>query len=546
MAKIRKLGQSISTKDWMKYHPYDHFSSYDAYYLKLAKAVFDYLNDGKGAFRGVFQRDDLKEAAIIVTCHFEDFISQIGLWPALVRKHEELYGQPLPFYDSEDYDRDYLNPQDFAYLLWHQLGKLAQKTLDPYGAPLLAAADYCYDFFESRIDQAPATDFYESWLDLSSDTYFFELKNRLIWMAFHNYLLAPEFNRAMRGSIENFFEEETKITESMDPGKLIYGLREDYLLKKNSSFCALTVPEWLAEVARCPDDLRADIRRLNQRVQGIFLFEGNDEAHYHYQFVHSGRSFAIHRESFELDLSRMRAGAHVALFGIVNWQNEWWLSGTYMEWGQAGNDLDELRIDPQHANFYGWTEAQQQHIRDLTGDMEAAFIHYFGKRLTFFFDEKALAKAMQDHNAWWNEHRAKKRAPTASSSRYEQLYQRRSSGFDELNLGGGAVAAFFTPGEGVMISSLIPQVIEQLQRDALSEADSQQLFYTFFHEFELPLARYIAEHYPIHHLQFPLVPGADFVVQHFDFFLRYYHPGSFGETLPKLSLLPMEDDNIRF
>ena len=55
--------------------------------------------------------------SIIAASYFEDFVNDIGLWSALVRKHEELFGWALPFYDLSDYDKDYLNPQDFEFFL---------------------------------------------------------------------------------------------------------------------------------------------------------------------------------------------------------------------------------------------------------------------------------------------------------------------------------------------------------------------------------------------------------------------------------------------
>jgi hypothetical protein len=540
MSKSRKFGQSLITKDWMKYRPYDEFSSYDGYYLRQANAIFEFLNKPGREFRDIFHRDQLKEMAIIITCHFEDFISEIGLWRAVVRKHEDLYGKPLPFYDPEDYDPEYLNPQDFAYLIWHQLGRISQKTLDPYAGVLLDAADYCYEFFEKRIDQAPATDFYDDWLDLSSDTYFFDLKRRLIWMTFGNYLIGPEFNRAIKEDIEEFFEESTELVERFDPGKLMYAMQDDFLYKKSSSCCAMTAPDWLAEVARCPEKLRPDIRRLFQRVQGTFLYEGCDDRYYYFQFIRSGRSFPIRRESADIDVAELKAGASVAGFGIVNWCGEWWLSGIFMGGKESPKDLDQLRADPKGANFYGWTEAQQQQLREMTAEMEEAFISYFGDRLVFFPNEKALAEAMQAHNTWWNEHKAKKPEPGQPKSRYEELNEQRFTGYEDLDMGGGAVAAFFSPGEGVMMSTLIPEIIDLLQKEVLTKDENRELFYTFFHEFSPALAHYIAEHYPTDKLRFPMGGGPDFVEEHFDFFLRYYNPGDFRETVPNMTLLPEE------
>lgn len=535
----RKLGQSLTTKDWMKYRPYDTFLGYDGYYLKLAKSVFVYLNAPQRQFRELLNREDLKEMAILLTCHFEDFISNIGLWDAFRGKNKELYGRFLPFYELEDYDPDYLNPEDFAYLLWHHLGKLGRKTINPYGAAILEAADYCYQFFEQRIDQAPATDFYVEWLELSANMDFFAVKLRLVWLATSNYLIAPAFNRELQKQIKEYFEEATEMSRQIDPGIMIYGIREDFLLKERSAWCALNVPEWLAEVARCSDGLREDIRRLSQRVRGTFLHHEYDDQYYQVEFITSGRKFAVCRESVSINVSELELGRVVAYFGIVRWQNKWWLSGSYMQWPSTDMDLDELRFDRDYVSFYGWEEAQQQQLREMAQDMEAAFLSYFGKRLVFFETDKALAKALQAHHDWWNEEKAKKGKPSELTSRYLEKFKEKPSGFDKLDLGNAKAAAFYSPKQGIMMSGLIPKVVALLEKDVLSTEESHELFYSFFLEFESPLAYYIAEHYSIINLSHPLVLGIpDFIRDHFDFFLRYYNPQGFNEALPNVSLLP--------
>jgi len=42
--------------------------------------------------------------------------------------------------------------------LKYQLGKIAQKPLDPYSPGLELAANFFYQFFEERIEDAPGTE----------------------------------------------------------------------------------------------------------------------------------------------------------------------------------------------------------------------------------------------------------------------------------------------------------------------------------------------------------------------------------------------------
>ncbi len=99
--RSKTFSKGLVITDWMKYRPYKIPSTYDGYYLKLANSALAYLDRQEAGFKGAFRREHLKELAILITCHFEDFISEIGLWRALVRKHQQLYGKYLTLYGLE-------------------------------------------------------------------------------------------------------------------------------------------------------------------------------------------------------------------------------------------------------------------------------------------------------------------------------------------------------------------------------------------------------------------------------------------------------------
>lgn len=538
MSKRALSIHAVTTKDWMKYRPYDRFSSYDGYYLRQANAVFQMLNHPDTGFRPHFQRDHLVELAVLCTSYFEDFINDIGLWRALVRKHQELYGYPVPFYHEEAYDPEYLNPQDFAYLIWHHLGKMANKTLAPYSSALQLIAHQCYEHFEERIEEAPATDFYERWLKIGPDTPFFDLKRRLQWMAFDNYLLGPEFSQALLATLKEMTAKDSEIIRTMDPGKLAYALEDEYLYIKCSSWCAMATPDWLAEVAQYPDGFGPNIRRLAQRVYGTFVYEGFDDRYYHFRFIRSKRLFPIRRDSVSLDPKRMKPGEEAGLFGIVNWCGDWWLSGTYLSWRVSDKQIEKGRHDPTGINFYGWTEAEQGQIRERSAEMEAAFIEYFGDRLVLFPDQKTMTAALEAQQAWWNEKKASPAAPgTAASTRSKQLAE-QSAGFKNLKLADRrGVAVFFEPGKGMLISPVVPEIIRLLQAGELAPPESDPLFHTFFRECGPPLARLLIERYSGKNLRHPFQNDPDFVAEHVEFFLRYYDPDGFREVTPNLTLV---------
>ncbi len=541
--KSRLSIAALVPQDWMNYHPNRRFEVYDSFYLKLANRLFEHVNGAETSLRSTFQRDDLKELAIVLTCHFEDFINDIGLWKAFVRGNQDLYNRPLPFYDLEGYDPEYLNPQDFAYFIWHFLSKAAHKSILPTAPPVLLAAQYCYDLFEAQIESAPdKSDYYRQWLTIGEQTPFFEVKQRLQWMAFGNYLLGPEINRAVKQAMLEIVEQNPDITERVDPGKLLYMLQDDFLYKRSSTWLARTTPEWLAEVAHCSQPVAAAIKGLVQKVTGNFQYESADEGHYYYRYIRSNRLFPVHRKAIDLPLSKMQPG-EMSIFNLVKWRDDWWLSGAQVAVGIPSKaELDKIRINPEGVNFYSWTEDQQASIRELADEQEAEFLEFFGTRLVFFANKKAMQTALTAYQNYHNDRKAETSTPEleARMAHYGAILAEiaKEKNLTETFGAHQGMAVFYEPGEGVIISPALAEICKHLEKPALTKPESDALFYTFFKECTPAQARYVLEKYSARNLRFPL--GDLDVEGNLDFWLRFYHPSAFREVLPNMSLLPEE------
>ena len=539
--KRRLSTAALAPYDWMIYHPYSRFEPYDGFYLKSANRLFEYLHTPEGWFRSVFQREHLKELAIVLTCHFEDFINDIGLWKAFVRGNRNLYGRALPFYDLEDYDPEYLNPQDFAYLAWHFLSKAAHKSLLPEGDPIRMLGQYCYDLFEVQIEEAPdKSEFYQQWLTIDDQTPFFDVKARLDWMAFHNYLVAPEFERQIKTEITETMQERRSLWQEIDPAKLLYLLQDDFFYKRSSSWLAYTTPEWLAEVAHCPDPLRPAIRRLFERVTGHFLYEGAEERYYHFRYIRTNQLFHVHRKSVDLKIERMQPG-ELGIFNLVNWCGDWWLSGTYMGGiTLSKEELAEMRINTQGAIFYGWTEAEQLKLRALTAEAEAVFLEFFGERLVFFANEKEMQAALKAQQLYHNDRKAIHPTPESEArlDRYAAILEKSNTAlgkgpFFEENQ---RIAVFFEPGTGVLMSPMLAEICKFLQKENISKREADELFYTFFKDCSPAQVHYLLQKYSERNIRHPL--GQVDVAGNLEFWMRFYNPGDFREVLPNMTLLP--------
>lgn len=340
------------------------------YYLRLSNRVFEALN-ASDFLRGIIAREHTVELAVELASWFEDYANEIGLWATFVRKNKELHGYELPFYNLDDYDPDDMNPEDIAYLVWHFCCNATNKIFSPDNADLLKMADALLETFDEVLDEAPGTDFYDDFLHIAPDIYFFNLKSKLYWLAFQCYLTAPEMRREMDEAVRKLLEEKNDLLRAYDdPNKLIYTMQDDYLYKKCSSFLAFTMPDWLAEVARCPDDsLHDDIRKLSRRVLGEFVYEAYEGDYYKFRYLHTKRLFLVQQES--VTLKGISLG-ELVLTSIVEWRGEWWVTGTIANLGNAEFALKNTnkKFDPSTVSFYAWPEEQQQVLRDTASNME--------------------------------------------------------------------------------------------------------------------------------------------------------------------------------
>ena len=117
--KRRTSADKVYIKDWMTFKPYDVHTSYDLHYLKIANDIYEGILVVKNKKVFAFDIPAPKMLACIIPSYYEDYVSEIGIWKAFTSDNEELYGYYLPFYESEEYDPDYINPKDIAYLIWH-------------------------------------------------------------------------------------------------------------------------------------------------------------------------------------------------------------------------------------------------------------------------------------------------------------------------------------------------------------------------------------------------------------------------------------------
>jgi hypothetical protein len=254
--KKNKLQNSLYQSDWMNYHPFHIVCKSDYYYIKLSNKI---LNEIETIFKGdKFSSEVKRKMAVTVTAYFEDVISQLGLWKALLAIYKAKFNKILPFFDmsDEDYFEDEINQKDIQFLIWCIL----QRDNIDYGDdevfinpenPLIELVAFAtYAILDSEYETAPENiELYNLIHTADLPNNFFLFRELLSWLHYDSYLsmsypteaYESEKQTLNNSGTDNFIRENKRIVE--------YTIRKVNIFSKNSTPFAIKTAEWMAEIA---------------------------------------------------------------------------------------------------------------------------------------------------------------------------------------------------------------------------------------------------------------------------------------------------------
>ncbi len=535
----RIFGRKISTKDWLKLKPYDTFKTYDQYYVRQAEKVYAILQKFKHRFQNFgFEKQDYSELACVLTSHFEDFINEIGIWFHFQQVNKELYDYPLPFYGLQNYEEDYLNPEDFSYLVWHYASKKGRIHLAPDDPFILEIGQALYDLFEPLIDEAPTTDFYDLYFTIPDDILFFELKSRLKWFSFQSYPLINEFSIDLKRRLDKFLEgREAHFMDNKD--SYAYAMEDDYIYNKRSGYSALSTLEWFCGVANCSSDTQLDILQMSKRIMSQFLFEKEEGNYWVFKEMYTDRLFSMRKESVNLPRYARIKGQMQAMT-IVPWKEAWWMSGTMMSLGEIpAYKLERMKQEIHNTPFYAYTEEQQTTLYQNTESMYLLFLEYFGTPIVLFEKNNELQKAMKVFGDFCNERQvtdkeAAKKAKEKYDSRYKNLADDKKIENLQFDAPKG-VGLIFLPMVGNIIAPNLGEIISLMKAPSINREDTLLLYRTLFSEkAHYFVTNYLLNHYPTHNLKYPIPSSQIDVVKEAHFLNRFLNPNDFGVAIPNI------------
>ncbi len=383
--KRNKLNDRIYIQQWLELKPYDKQVSTDFYYLKLSNEVKNAIITNKQSFVLLIYLDaeKINILSCFLTSYFEDIISGTNIWNTFVKQHTELYHKPLPFFNIEEYYEEEVNLQDVCFLIWYFLNTIQRdKFIAPFNNFIFETATKVYDVFDAAWDYAPENETLKTFYTLGyKETDFYKARNLIDTILFKTYLFYPDTLLDLRDA-EMEIVEEDGYNENLV--SLLNENRDYSLHNAHTRILSLNGKEWVSKILGKNHPLYNDYQNISRKIQGSFLYKGQDDKDIFIEHIASGKKFNLTKKSFDHSNALNEIDTFLYI-GIVQWCDEWWFSGVYFQTEfNADLVLDEKKsiesrmvvdfLDHREKNVDEFLKKQFNAFMDFTNGSEITFI----------------------------------------------------------------------------------------------------------------------------------------------------------------------------
>ena len=93
----------ILLEDWQEIKPYNKTAKSDLYFLGISNEINDkiYEKEFHIPLQNFIREEGISLFCMFLTSYLEDIISGSEVWNSFIKKHNDLYGKALPFYETD-------------------------------------------------------------------------------------------------------------------------------------------------------------------------------------------------------------------------------------------------------------------------------------------------------------------------------------------------------------------------------------------------------------------------------------------------------------
>lgn len=532
--KEKRFGKNkIFIKDWLEFKPYKIGKKYDSYYVKMANRVLELLEGEKAVFdRWESDKKSNRVLACVLTNYFEDFINDIGVWRVFTKKNEELYGAPLPFYRlSDDYDVDYINPEDFTFLIWYFVTIELEQDCGPYHFVLIDLGNKLYDLFEPEIDNAPTTTFYEKYFDIKEDIGFYDFHEKLLFIGGESYLTKVFFAYKLKLLLQVAMEGMPELLDySLGIEMMFSDFMDNHLVNGKTNFSAISAGEWIAGINGVDHSIIDFVSELRM-FSGLFFVESQNDLEYQVRYLLNNK---VYRVLTELE-NKLKVDSVFEL-KLVFWNKKWYVLGPIFE---SNFDLEEVtkierkKIESEYPTYnLSFSSEKFEEIKEMADRLYTMFLDFFKKDIVFFDTPIQLLENIEAFRQSYKEQYG-----LEAETDFKQYINYIKQSF---NIGGQknipkatqyGVALFFIEGVGFFESFELVNLCQEeciayfkylLEKEELDDKEEIDLYLITVNLNSKISAKMLAE-YPMKNIKYPVKDSVVDVFDELDFLQRFHN-----------------------
>jgi hypothetical protein len=526
-----KTSNRIYIKTWLALKPYEKQVVTDTYYLKLSNEVKQAILSCDESFMLSYYINDEETnlLACLLTSYFEDLISGTNLWNSFVRIHKRMYDKYLPFYSPEEYFEEEINKDDIQFLTWYFLNLLQnEKFIHPINDFIEYISEGIYEVFDKKWDEAPENTHLAKYYSLDeNETNYYIARELIDNILFNSYLFYPDTAFRFHEKLKNLIKKR-----EVDDNLAMYAndLKDNSIHTFHTQLLALSGKEWAAEVLGPKHPLSKSFQNLSPKINGLFLYKGQDSQVISMEHIASGKVFDITKESLELNKVPLDEDK-INFIGTAKWMDKWWFSGVRTQFEYKQNVIDDEKKNISSLKQVDFLEDRMDDLNDVLMRQQKAFLKISnGKPFAFVMDDQVNQFIRDFHNLY--------NTLVASTSETNLELPDLSNSTSDIKVKDGQTPCivFFNPKGGLEIAMNYCSAFPVEWNPYFNEEDCENDVIGLWSDKSISteISKYCLENFRDKY-QFLQRDGGENLVQNFDFMMRFWKAENY-KTKPSVSL----------
>ncbi len=471
------MDKKIYIKDWLELKPYKKHAATDSYYLKICNDVKKTIvttNRQSLVLQMFLDDEDIDLLSCFLTSYFEDLISGTNIWNSFVKVHHKLYRKQLPFYDLDEYYEEEINPQDISLLIWYFLNTVQEeKFISPFNGFIVETAEKIMDVFDKEWEVAPENEYLKTFYQIDQKENDYYIARTLIdTVLFKTYLFYPDTLFKLR---EKEFEIINNTKDDKNIAMLLNENRDGMLLKTHTGLLSLKGKEWVSEILGTEHLLHKEFMSISKKIQGYFLYKGQDENNIFMEHIASGKKFNLTKKSFE-KANTLKELDTILFIGIVMWKDEWWFSGVFFQQPFNSNLILDQKNSLESRMEVNFLDHQKQETKELLKKQLSAFKNFNNGSQIAFLPSTKIENFFNEYVEFFNQtlNVSEKEIKKAKQRARNEGFFGTDNSFKNLSEEVETGLVFFNPNSGVEIALDINSAFPMAQNPYFKEEDSEE------------------------------------------------------------------------